>query len=69
LYGSIFGIIFSVGLIGPAFLPGLIADLSKGRPIQQSLPAAMGAAGVLLILALLMRGLKTPSQAAVAGKC
>jgi fucose permease len=68
LYGSIFGIIFSVGLIGPAFLPGFIAKLSRGRTIQQSLPAAMGAAALLLVLALLMGVVKQVSPAPMGRK-
>jgi fucose permease len=54
LYGSIFGIIFSVGLIGPAFLPRLIGTLSVGRTVQQSLPVAVGVGALLILLALIM---------------
>jgi MFS family permease len=54
LYGSIFAIIFSVGLIGPVFLPRLIGTLSVGGSVQQSLPVALGAAATLLILSLIM---------------
>lgn len=54
LYGSIFGIIFSVGLIGPTFLPFVIGKLSVGRTIQQTLPIAAVVAGALLVIALIM---------------
>jgi FHS family glucose/mannose:H+ symporter-like MFS transporter len=54
LYGSIFGIIFSVGLLGPTFLPFVIGKLSVGRTIQQTLPIAAVVAGVLLVIALIM---------------
>lgn len=54
LYGSIFGIIFSVGLLGPTFLPPVIGKLSVGRTIQQTLPIAAVVAGALLVIALIM---------------
>jgi ABC-type Fe3+-siderophore transport system permease subunit len=54
LYGSIFGIIFSVGLLGPTFLPFVIGKLSVGRSIQQTLPIAAVVAGALLVIALIM---------------
>jgi fucose permease len=54
LYGSIFGIIFSIGLLGSMILPKLIGSLSVNKTIQQSLPITAIMAGVLLIIALLM---------------
>jgi fucose permease len=54
LYGSIFGIIFSIGLIGPTFLPFVIGKLSVDRSIQQTLPIAAVVAGALLVIALIM---------------
>ena len=54
LYGSIFGIIFSIGLLGSMILPKLIGSLSVNKTIQQSLPITGIMAGVLLIIALLM---------------
>jgi fucose permease len=57
LYGSIFGIIFSVGLLGPTFLPFVIGKLSVGRSIQQTLPIAAVVAGVLLVIALVMNSI------------
>jgi fucose permease len=53
-YGSIFGIIFSVGLLGSMFLPKIIGSMSVGRTVQQSLPIAAVMAGFLCIIALLM---------------
>ena len=52
-YGSIFGIIFSIGLLG-SFLPRIIGALSVGRPVQDSLSIAAAVAGVLLVLAVIM---------------
>jgi fucose permease len=54
LYGSIFGIIFAIGLLGGTFVPKFIGDLSKGSSIQQSLAIAAVMAAILFILALVM---------------
>jgi len=52
LYGSIFGIIFSIGLLGGTFVPKLIGNLSVGSTVQQSLPIAAIMAGILLVISL-----------------
>lgn len=54
LYGSIFGIIFSIGLLGSMILPKLIGSLSVDKTVQQSLPIAAIISGALLVVALLM---------------
>ncbi len=54
LYGSIFGIIFAVGLLGGTFVPKFIGNLSVGSTIQQSLPIAAVMAAILFIFALIM---------------
>ena len=54
LYGSIFGIIFSVGLLGGTFIPKYIGNLSVGSTIQQSLPIAVVMAFILMILSLII---------------
>jgi FHS family glucose/mannose:H+ symporter-like MFS transporter len=54
MYGSIFGIIFSIGLLGSMILPKVIGSLSVNKTVQQSLPITAIMAGVLLIIALLM---------------
>jgi len=54
LYGSIFGIIFSVGLLGGTFVPQYVGHLAQGRTIQQSLWIAVVMAGLLFVVALLM---------------
>ncbi len=54
LYGSIFGIMFAVGLLGPTAVPKLIGALSVGASVQKSLPVAAVIAVVLCGLALLM---------------
>lgn len=52
LYGSIFGIIFSVGLLGGTFVPKVIGDLSVGSTVQQSLLIAAVMAVILLVISL-----------------
>ncbi len=54
LYGSIFGIIFAIGLLGGTFVPKWIGDLSVGSTVQQSLviPAVM--AGILFLISLVI---------------
>jgi fucose permease len=54
LYGSIFGIIFAVGLLGGTFVPKIIGNLSVGSTVQQSIPIAAVMAGILFVIALFM---------------
>jgi fucose permease len=54
LYGSIFGIIFSIGLLGGTFVPQYVGFMAKEKTIQQSLWIAVIMAGVLFVVALLM---------------
>jgi len=54
LYGSIFGIIFAVGLLGGTFVPKIIGNLSVDSTVQQSLPIAAVMAGILFVIALIM---------------
>lgn len=54
LYGSIFGIIFAVGLLGGTLVPKFIGNLSVGSTIQESLPIAAVMAGLLFVIALIM---------------
>jgi fucose permease len=54
LYGSAFGIIFAVGLLGASTLPAAIGIYSKGKPIKKSFPIAITAALALFVLAIVM---------------
>jgi fucose permease len=58
LYGSIFGIIFAVGLLGGTFVPKFIGNLSAAAAEGQFDPAALGItvvmALILLVIALLI---------------
>jgi len=54
LYGSIFGIIFSIGLVGAMVVPKLIGNFSVGKTVQQSLPIVAVVTGALVVVAVLM---------------
>jgi fucose permease len=54
LYGSIFGIVFAVGLLGATLVPPIIGSLSVGATVQQSLQIVLAMAVVLLVISLFM---------------
>jgi fucose permease len=54
LYGSIFGIIFAVGLLGATFVPQIIGSLSTGATVQQSLLIVLAMAVILFVISLIM---------------
>ncbi|MDD4955688.1 MAG: hypothetical protein PHP17_06600, partial [Candidatus Omnitrophica bacterium] len=62
LYGSIFGIIFSIGLLGGTFIPQYVGCLAKNRTIQQSLWIAVVMAGLLFLLTLGMGKLQNKDK-------
>jgi len=53
-FGSVFGIIFAVGLAGAVIIPKAIGNLAKGSTIQKSLKLLVPACIVLIILALVL---------------
>ncbi len=55
LYGSIFGIIFAVGLLGGTFVPQIVGSLSAGATVQQSLQIVAGMAAALFVIALFLK--------------
>lgn len=59
LYGSIFGIIFSIGLLGSMILPKIIGMISMDKTVQQSLPIAAVISALLMVSALLMSSART----------
>jgi len=63
VYGSVFGIIFSIGLLGSMILPKVVGYLSKGKTVQQSLPIAAIIAGVLFVIAIVMGIAGKPKRA------
>jgi len=54
VYGSIFGIIFAVGLLGGVVLPGWIGRLAKGSSIQKGMRILLIACAVLIILSIVL---------------
>lgn len=55
LYGSIFGIIFAIGLLGSTLVPKFIGNLSAGdASVQESLLIAAVMAGILFIIAFFL---------------
>jgi fucose permease len=56
LYGSIFGIMFSVGLLGATFVPKIIGNLSAGATVQQSLMIVLAMAVALFVMSLFLKG-------------
>ncbi len=62
LYGSIFGIIFAIGLLGGTFVPKLIGNMSVGRTVQGSLPIAAVMAGILFLISLIIGKVGRPAK-------
>jgi fucose permease len=54
LYGSIFGIIFAVGLLGGTVVPKIIGSLSEGATVQQSLLIVLAMAVALLVISFFL---------------
>jgi len=63
LYGSIFGIIFAVGLLGGTFVPQIVGSFSVGATIQQSLLIVLAMAVALFVISLLLRTGERAGQA------
>ncbi len=53
-FGSVFGIIFAVGLLGAVIIPKAIGNLAKDSSVQKSLKLLVPACIVLVILALIL---------------
>lgn len=54
LYGSIFGIIFPVGLLGAVFVPKIVGNLSMGATVQQGLLIVLAMAAALLVISFFL---------------
>ena len=54
IYGSIFGIIFAVGLAGAVIVPKAIGNLAKDSSVQKSLKLLVPACVILIVLALVL---------------
>jgi fucose permease len=55
LYGSIFGIIFPIGLLGATFVPKIVGNLSVGATVQQGLLIVLAMAAALFVISLFLR--------------
>jgi fucose permease len=53
-FGSVFGIIFAVGLLGAVIVPKAIGNLAKGSSVQKSLKLLIPAGLALIVLALVL---------------
>jgi len=62
LYGSIFGIIFAVGLLGGTFVPKIVGSLSVGASVQQSLVIVAVMAAILFVISLFMGKVGKPAD-------
>jgi len=54
IYGSIFGIIFAVGLLGAVVLPKAVGNIAAGSSIQKSLRLLLPVCALLIIFAILL---------------
>jgi len=54
IHGSVFGIIFAVGLAGAVIVPKAIGNLAKGSSVQKGLKLLIPAGAVLIILAIVL---------------
>jgi fucose permease len=62
LYGSIFGIIFALGLLGGTFVPKIIGNVSVGHSVQGSLVIAAAMAGLLFVISLFIAKVGRPAK-------
>jgi fucose permease len=58
VYGSVFGIIFAVGLAGAVIIPKAMGNAAKGASIQKSLKLLLPACVILIVLAIILGKLK-----------
>ena len=57
-FGSVFGIIFAVGLLGAVVVPKAIGNMAKGSSIQKSIKLLIPACILLIILAIVLGKVK-----------
>ena len=53
-FGSVFGIIFAVGLLGAVIAPKAIGNLARGSSVQKSLKLLVPASVILIVLAIVL---------------
>ena len=64
--GSLFGIIFAVGLLGAVIIPKAIGNMAKGSSVQKALKLLLPACAVLVILAVVLHYIPAKAKAAPA---
>ena len=62
LYGSVFGIIFAIGLLGGTFVPKFIGNASVGHSVQGSLVIAAAMAAILFVISLFIAKVGRPAK-------
>ena len=63
VYGSVFGIIFAIGLAGAVIIPKMMGNAAKGASIQKSLKLLLPACVILAILAFILVQVKSTVEA------
>lgn len=53
-FGTVFGIIFAIGLLGAVIVPKAIGNLARGRSVQKSLGLLLPICAVMVILAIIL---------------
>ena len=59
VYGSVFGIIFAIGLAGAVIVPKMMGNVAKGASIQKSLKLLLPACVILAVLAIVLGLIKS----------
>jgi fucose permease len=59
VYGSVFGIIFAMAMLGGAIVPKLIGNLAKGSSVQRSLRLLLPACVVFAVLVIVLGQIRT----------
>jgi fucose permease len=54
VYGSVFGIIFAIGLLGAVIIPKVIGNYAKGSSVKRGLKLLLPACVALIVLALIL---------------
>lgn len=60
--GSLFGIIFAVGLAGAVIVPKAIGNMAKGASVQKALKLLLPACAILILLAIGLHYVKGPAD-------
>ncbi len=61
--GSLFGIIFAIGLLGAVIVPKAIGNMAKGKSVQKALQLLLPACAILAILAVVLHRLPAVKKA------